>query len=287
MKGGTTEVGSGGPNGAQGVEACTPAAAPPPPLAARVATVTSLLNTARLGQELELVKQLEGHLTQLKEAQQAERPLAARYQSAVDRATVKRAALKASEEAVLAAEAWLLEAKQVRDQAVTVSEEAEQALELLHQQLGEEAAAQAGRVPEPAPVPPASFGDLVGAVHAMAATTLAGVLPEGAQREMEFALASLSKVNAALRIESDLVDHSGSAEAATGVGGPGGVGAVAPQGGTPPAQRSPSLASQRSCERATGGEPSRKAAKLETAGVVDPGQAAAVAGAAGGLMEVS
>ncbi len=241
-----------GPDRADG--AVPPAVDPGPTLAKRVATATALLSTARSGQEPELIKQLEVHLAQLKEAQQAERPLAARYQSAVDRAAVKKAALKAAEEEVAAVRVRLAAAEQSHAAALEAAEEADQHLEQLHQQLGEEAAAASGKAVEPGLAAPKTFGELIGEVHAVAAHS-AGWLSGDAQAALENALSTLNRVHWALRSDGQLPPVAGGAASKEETASP-------PAGAGGGAVRSPSTASHRGCDRQHEEEPSRKAAKL-------------------------
>ncbi len=196
------------------------------------------------------MKQLEEHLAQLKDAHQAERPLAARFQSAVDRATVKKAALKAADDEVTALQARLEVAGKVRAAAAEAAAEAEQNLEQLQQQLADEAAAAGGKAQDPGPAAPKTFGELVGEVHAIAAHTSTWLAGE-AQAELESALFALNRVHWAIRGDGHLppVSKEGTGKAESGPA-PGGV------------ARSPSATSHRECERHPGEEPSRKAAKL-------------------------
>ncbi len=267
---GTESAPQGAGQGASGQEAPAPEKASPP-LAARVASVTALLNVARQGDEADLVQQLETRLTQLKEAQQAERPLAARYQSAVDRAKVKKAASHQAEKLLVEAQAWLKDAEVACKAAAAAADEADDLLEQLQQQLGEEAAG-AGKAGDPATPRPHSLGSLVGDLHALAVGGLSSALSDTAQRELEAALTSLNRVQASLRTGRDPEPSQSTAGAGGGLRGTGDE----PRDGEGLPRlpsRSASLASQRGCERATGDEPSRKAAKVgeEGAAAAAPG----------------
>ncbi len=130
-------LGASGPSGAAPGEAAPFQGPEPPLLATRVATVSSMLATAKAGGEHALAHQLESHLTVLKEQQQAERPFAARLQSAVDKAAVKQAAFTQAAQRTDERRKQLTEAEQQLLAAKAASEEADVALATLRAQLAQ------------------------------------------------------------------------------------------------------------------------------------------------------
>ncbi len=131
-----------------------------------------MLVAAKNGGEAEWVAQVEEHLAQLRALQQAERPLAARYQSAVDRASVKKAAYAQAQEAVAAIKSQLQEAEQALQTAETATKEADQALAELQQLMGEGVAAASSA----GPAAPAAEGTVAGVAAALR-SVVAGASP--------------------------------------------------------------------------------------------------------------
>ncbi len=158
-----------------GVGRCRPPkAAETPTLAMRVATVSSMLATAKAGGEYALAQQLDSHLAVLREQQQAERPFAARLQSAVDRAATKQAALAQASQRTEELRQQLAEAEKQCTAAQSAAEEADTALAALRAQLAQ-------------PVEPvATLEGLLTACR-----SLAGALPSGRLGALEAALAGL------------------------------------------------------------------------------------------------